>query len=376
VQSGATRTNGDLFALQSGGGVWANSTNAAAVNCLIISNAASFGGGGCYAALCQNCQVLTNWSSIYGGGAYRAALVNCLVGGNSAPQGGGGAYDGTLVNCTVVGNVSPFGGGIRAVSSCVLENCIVYNNFIFHIAPGYLANWTGPASFSYCCTTPLPGGAGNITADPQLLDGVHIATISPCRGAGSALCSSGTDIDGEAWANPPSMGCDEVWEADLIGPLLVRVAGPSPSPVARGFSFMDGTVTGRASRVAWSFGDGSVLTNESHVSVGHTWTNAGDYTLTFTAYNTDNPGGVSTNLLVHVVPLVIPVLSTSGFSQTNFTVSFASQASVTYILEQTTNLAPPAVWQGVTSGYGTGGLLQLTDSHATNLMQFYRVRIP
>ena len=52
----------------------------------------------------------------------------------------------------------------------------------------------------------------------------HIATNSPCIGAGSISYASGVDIDGEAWKNPPSIGCDEVYANALTGSLSVAVS--------------------------------------------------------------------------------------------------------------------------------------------------------
>jgi len=71
---------------------------------------------------------------------------------------------------------------------------------------------------NYCCTTPLPsGGTGNITAEPQLASTSHLSRHFPCRGAGSAAYASGLDIDGESWAKPPSIGCDEYWTGSVTG---------------------------------------------------------------------------------------------------------------------------------------------------------------
>src|ERR1017187_6982736 len=133
--------------------------------------------------------------------------------------------------------------------------------------------------YSYSCTYPTFPGAGNIngvTTDPQFLDWFHIASTSPCRDAGNALYASGTDLDGEPWANPPSMGCDEVIVANLIGPLSVGLRPYEKDLlVNRSFGFL-GTISGRASRAEWSFGDGPTGTNFG-VSASHQWTNTGDY---------------------------------------------------------------------------------------------------
>ena len=69
-------------------------------------------------------------------------------------------------------------------------------------------------------------GVGNISADPQLASASHLSAESPCIGAGSATYASGTDIDGEAWANPPSIGCDEYHAGAVTGPLTVSLAAP------------------------------------------------------------------------------------------------------------------------------------------------------
>jgi hypothetical protein len=380
LQRGATRNNGDLSLLQSGGGTWANSTNAWVLNCIITNCAANYAGGGAYQGTVNSSQLLGNFTSRYGAGAYQSTLLNSLISGNSAKRGvGGGAYSGTLINCTVSYNQDD---GVHGEYGTISAPLFVRNSILFNNSNSILGlptDVTGNAAFvSYSSTTLYPvGGVGNIVADPQLLDSFHIATTSPCRGAGSSLYSSGTDIDGEAWASPPSMGCAEVWDAALTGPLSVGLTVPATPPAARGFYPLWGSYTGRVSRVAWDFGDGSVLTNVSHVSYWHIWTNAGDYTLTFTAFNTDYPAGVSTNLVLHVVPLASPAISVGGLNGTSFSLSFASQYGVTYVVEETTNLAAPITWQGVaTVYYANGSPQQVTDTKATNAARFYRVRVP
>jgi len=191
---------------------------------------------------------------------------------------------------------------------------------------------------------------------------------------GSMLAVTGTDFEGEPWASPPSIGCDEVLESALVGPLSVSLTAGYPDVVANGVLLLSGKVLGRASRLEWSFGDGPVFTNLSYLT-SHSWTNPGDYNVTFTAYNADNIGGVSTNLIVHVVPLASPQLTVGGLNGTNFSLTFPGQPGVTYVVEQTTNLVPPVLWQTVRTLMSTGAVMQVTDTKATNTMRFYRTRV-
>lgn len=363
VQRGATL--GVLNAnLGAGGGIWAVSTNALAINCIIQSNTAHF----------------------YGGGAYNAALRSCFVQGNISGQQGGGCYGGRLANCTVTGNKASSGGGL--VNSSAVNSIIIYN-----LASGSesspLANYyysaPGPQPWvTYSCTSPLPGsyvpsGNGNMNANPQWLSGSHqIAANSPCRGAGTNI-ASGTDFDGEPWVNPPSIGCDEVWESGLTGPLFVSARQVWPltaEMAAKTSASFSGTVTGKVARVEWDFGDGSNLTNVSTLWPFHTWTNPGNYITIFTAYNADHPAGVSTNLSVQVLPLVSPTITNATLDGANFSLSFPGQPGARYVVQQTTNLAPPVTWQTVTTVTSTGQVMQVMDTKATNEMRFYRVQGP
>lgn len=380
VSDGATLRG---FTLQGGseslgGGVYAPSTNEYVANCSVISNTAfGFGGGGCYGGLVSNCSIIGNQSSQFGGGTYGSFVMGSLVSSNSAQYGGGGTYYGTVLNSTILGNFSSSGSAGGSYGGTI-ANSIVYFNSVF-IPGSQYPNYdqgSGRPIFSYTCTTPAVSGTGNISAGPQLLNNIYLTSTSPCRGAGSAFYSSGVDIDGEAWANPPSMGCDELWESNVTGPLAVTLRTGWPAVAQTKFMSLIGQVIGRATRMIWSYGDGTVLTNASFSIVSHAWMNPGDYTVVFTAFNADYPGGVSTNVVAHVLPWVSPQIGAGGLNGTNFNLSFLPLPGVFYFVQQTTNLTPPVVWRTISTLFPSDtNTLQVTDTKATNNMRFYRIQM-
>ena len=286
VLAGFTLTNGTASTDQGpnngqGGGAYGQSAAATVTNCLLTGNSAAFGGGA-YQGTLRNCTLVRNSAASLGGGTYNATLYNCGLALNTAAM-GGGASTSTLNNCTVTDNSAQAGGGAYEGA---LNNCIVYYN--------QGGNFSGGA-VNYCCTTPLPsGGTGNLTLDPQLASAYHLSAASPCRGAGSTNYSSGADLDGEAWANPPSIGCDEYWSGAITGALSASISADYTN-LAPGFTVnLTGTILGRASASVWDFGDGTGFSNRLHVS--HAWTNGGDHPVVLTAYNADYPAGVSGTL--------------------------------------------------------------------------------
>ena len=125
--------------------------------------------------------------------------------------------------------------------------------------------------------------------------------------------------------------------------------------------------------MAWNFGDGVIVTNIGAAS-GHRWTNWGDYTVTFTAYNNDNPASVSASTVIHVQPLITPQLLSARMLDGTFQFAFTGQAGASYIVQYTTNLSPPLSWQTLQTIYmSNGGLTQITDPNTTNTARFYRV---
>ena len=190
---------------------------------------------------------------------------------------------------------------------------------------------------------------------------------------GSSLYAVGADLDGDDWLNPPSMGCDEVVESACVGPLTVALEAAQTNLLVNHTLALTGRTTGRAARLEWGFGDGPAVTNASYLT-SHAWTNAGDYTVTYTAFNTDNPAGVTTNLLVHVLPIEQPVLTMNGMVGTNLQFQFTGQAGANYWVEYATNLTPVISWQTLQSLTSTGGVVQIIDATPTNEARFYRIR--
>ncbi len=390
LTNGATQSEGDSTGEQ-GGGVFCASTNATLTNCVLVGNSAFQDGGGAYSGTLNNCTISGNSASQDGGGAYFCTLNNCTLTGNSASDSGGGAYLSTLNNCTVSGNSANSGGGAYhgtlnnctisgnsasqdgggayfcTLNNCTLtgnsawcggganggalHNCILYFNTS---APGLGANYYYlQGTLNYCCTTPQPDswqGVGNLSLDPQLASASHLSPGSPCRGAGSAAYATGTDIDGESWANPPSIGCEEYHTGAVTGPLSVAIVAPLTNLAARYPAGLTALIEGRTSASAWDFGDGLVVSNQPYAS--HSWAAAGDYLIRLSAYNETHPEGVSATGLVHVVSTTRYVdanNATPALPYTNWTAAAAT-------IQQAVEAADMGDEVVVTNGtYATGG---------------------
>jgi hypothetical protein len=188
-------------------------------NCVITANRGSAGGGGASFSTLTDCVVSNNFASLggglfecfatgslissnisnEGGGVYSNVLNNCVLQDNYASNEGGGAYGSALVNCTIVSNSAP---QVTGIIFCEATNCIVYDN----LSSGLHVNWTG-SFLSYCDTTPLPPGFGNITNDPAFANfaagNYQLQSDSPCINSGNnAVVASATDFAG----NPRTVG--------------------------------------------------------------------------------------------------------------------------------------------------------------------------
>ncbi len=298
-------------------------TNGASLSGFTLTNGGGYGNfrGGAYGGTLNNCTLTGN----FGGGASGSTLNNCALSGNS-DQGAiystlnncaltanaYGAYGCTLNNCTLTGNS---GGG---ASSSTLNNCIVYFN------AG--ANYDASSTLNYCCTTPQPtNGVGNISLDPQLASSSHLSAGSPCRGAGNAAYASGTDIDGESWASPPSIGCDEYHAGALTGPLSLGITA-SFTNVLIGFTVqLTALIEGRAAASSWDFGDGISATNQPYAF--HAWTALGDYAVVLRAFNESQPGGISSTVTVHIVAQPVHYVAADSVNPVTPYTSWATAAT-------------------------------------------------
>ena len=324
-------------------GYGAGAFQSSLVNCMIIGNLNNAQqdayGGGTYGALVTNCTIAFNschGNLAYGAGAYNGSAANCIISSNSCngqtadgggtygstvvnsaivgnscnwaaqfytlnPAYGGGAYNGNVVNCTITGNyASTEGGGTYMANELNCINCL-------NICPNpnglpTATNAYGGTAY-YCCSTPKPSGVGNITGDPLLASVFHISTNSPCRGAGSAayysgLQISGTDIDGQPWATPPSIGCNEVYPGNVIGNMNVSITAALTNLTAGFPASFQANIYGPQSGSVWNFADGTTVTNEAYVS--HTWATNGNYLVTLTAYNDEYPTGQTATIAVRL----------------------------------------------------------------------------
>ncbi len=256
--NGATRTAGDSYKEQSGGGAWCESTNAVVSNCLFISNRANVYGGGIRGGTLSNCSLLANSATGSGGGAYSSHMSGCLLSNNtailtyggisgggassctlvsctllsnvtdtpwSAPAWGGGAVDSTLIDCSLIGNSGKDGGGAHNSS---LRNCRLLANTA--------GNAGGAASVSTLIGCSLIGNSaalGGGCYDSVGTNCVLQQNTSIYQGGGacgSLLCNS--LITGNA--APGSVGGGTAGDPSGVGSTLINCTVLSNSAYYRG----------------------------------------------------------------------------------------------------------------------------------------------
>lgn len=261
-------------------------------DCVLADNVAANNGGAAALSTLNHCRIFGN-SAHTGGGTYSCSLSTCAVFGNTADLNGGGAHGGTLNHCTVTGNsCAGTGGGVYGTATNPVRNSIVYHNTASG-HPNYAIS-----TLRYSCTTPDPGGLGNITNDPMLVSFADISMDSPCYRMAEDGNSSGTDLDGDPWRDPPSMGADEP-SSISTGQLSAVIAAPFTS-VSVGFRMpLTARIQGRAAGTIWDFGDGTGASNRMFTS--HAWTGTGTFAVALTTWNADWPNGITSTVQISVV---------------------------------------------------------------------------
>ena len=298
-------------------------------NCTLIRNWNADFGGGSHSANLNNCTLISN-TALYGGGAHDSTLSNCALTGNSAIYNGGGANRGTLNNCMLANNSASFGGGSCSgtLHNCtltgnsastngggslsgMLNNCIVYYNTAAVLHPNY-----DGSALNHSCTTPDPGGTGNITNDPQFVDApagnYRLSTDSPCIDRGANFYAQGaTDLDG----NPRimnggvDMGAYECQEA-----------------LAPRFGYW-----------AWAAGITNGLTNYADCATGDGYPNLLKYAAGSSATNTDNLARLADGL-------------NNGLFRVRFNRNTNAQ-DVILVVECSSAITNGAAWQGVATNF-------------------------
>jgi len=287
---GFTITNGDAK-FGNGGGIYCYSIIPEINNCKIVGNKTINWGGGVHKGFVNNC-IIENNKAGYGGGMYHSVVNNSTISKNSTDSNGGGARGGVVNNSTIILNSAYNGGGS---SFSIVTNSIVYYNS----SPNNPNRDSG--NYEYCCTTAdATNGVGNILGEPMMLSASHIATNSPCIGAGFFAAVSGSDIDGEAWENPPAIGCDEPYANAINGPISVSIIAEKLYTYIDNPLDFSADISGKLYQNTWNFGDATAENDE--ILITHSWDAIGDYNVMLSAYNSTHPAGVSDSVTVKIIP--------------------------------------------------------------------------
>ena len=294
------------------------------LKCVLEGNWGPDEGGAltCYSnGVAESCVLQRN----IGGAAslsYGGEMHNCVVVDNTSERWGGTVVlgeGGLLNNCTVIRNRADFGGGVYCYHGGTVRNCLIYYNSADDGDNWYL---DGSGSFfDHCCTTPDPGGIGNLTNPPSLV-GVrdpHIVLESICVDAGTNGYAVGTDIDGEVRTSGPrvDIGCDEYVAGGVTGSLVVAILAELTNAVPAWPLAFQSDTRGKATHFGWDFGDGHTASNETVPS--HAWAAPGVYDVVLSAFNEDYPGGVGATVVVHVASWTTNFVATNGNHLTPFT---------------------------------------------------------
>ena len=392
LRNGFTRTTGEWEMERCGGGVLLYHGGVVS-NCIIRGSSADRTGGGAYGfgpdadayyGTLYNCLLIGN-SAAYSGGSRGGTLYNCTISGNSAGDYGSGAYKGTLYNCIVHDNT-----GDPNHRDCVM---------------------------AYSCTTPDPGGTGNVTKGPMFIDAsagnYRLQAGSPCADAGTnqAWMVAATDLGGRPRIIGPKVdiGAYELGAAieavsgahGAINPFgTVWVAYGSDQAFSitpeRFYHITDVATNGASVGAVRNFTWGNVTTDGTiHATFAadcaacgtpHWWlaqsglTNDG---CSFNQAETNNPDGDPFTTAEEYICDTDPTNAASYFRIMDIpelspvTIDFISSPNRVYTLQVTSNLLS-GVWTNVPGagprmGAGDWDYMQDTNTPAAGL--FYRLEV-
>jgi len=277
-----------------GGGMFGGN----ATHCSFFYNYAFSGGGKVGPA--SNCLFVGNfgWTEaggLLGGGQFdNGDAFNCVFVNNQTHGNGGGVVRALTVNCTLVGNSSAMNGGGMYEGSAV--NSIIWNN----TSEGMGQDLYDSVGSDSCSPDLVHGSLGNITNNPEFISAYHLSLSSPCLGAGTGARSVGTDLDGQSWRNPPSMGCDEPDPAVPGDKLTMFLEGPGHIAVGATGIYL-AAVQGPIEELRLDFGDGTALTNFTDFSLEKVWSTAGFHDVVLWVRNAIEPFGRSVTQVVQVL---------------------------------------------------------------------------
>ena len=204
-------------AIQNGGTV---------VSCVITGNWNIGNGGGVYLnyrGVVDRCLLAHNVAAAGGGVKYMLGpycqVVNCLIVSNEASWRGGGAdmyWGGSIINCTLVDNTATNGPGAAGIYVNGTDNYsnLVVNSIVYHNNGNELVITGSLWAATYSCIASNIPGAGNITNDPLLIAADRLSDLSPCRDTGTnqPWMATATDLDGNPriYNGIVDMGCYEM----------------------------------------------------------------------------------------------------------------------------------------------------------------------
>ena len=327
VLAGFTLTNGHTLAEGdnqreiNGGGAWCEEEGGTISNCVITGCEAGYMGGGFYNGGVVDTVVYNN-AAMYGGGGrgtWAETVDRCVFVGNRALRDGGGLYSGETVrnswfyenvageiggglyggqnveSCTIAANSADEVGGATASS---ISNSIVYYNSDEFGTP----NFSPGCDISFSCTTPDPGGMGNVTNSPGLagLRNPHLVTNSPCidQGTNSAWMAAALDVDGEPrLVGRVDMGCDEVVASNMVASPFVTIHYDQTNAVVGVPIRFQVEIQKRPTKFTWNWGDGTGATNETVAE--HAYAAAGEYVVSVQAWYLYGYETNSLNVRIH-----------------------------------------------------------------------------